>query len=204
MNKILSLLALLLVSCSQLKTSEERSLFNGKDLQGWKVSNFGGEGEVEVKNGEIFLEYGNPMSGITWTGGDVPKDNYSIELEAMRIDGIDFFVGLTFPVREEFCSLILGGWGGTVSGLSSFDYQDAANNETTAVINYEKGRWYKIRMEIDGDFLRAFVDGKKIIETEINGRQVHVRPEVDVSKPLGICAFETQVSYKNIKITTLK
>ena len=122
----------------------------------------------------------------------------------MRLDGIDFFVGLTFPVREEFCSLILGGWGGTVSGLSSFDYQDAANNETTYVVEYKKNHWYKIRMEVEGDSLRAFIDGEKIIETEINGRQVHIRPEVEPSKPLGISSFDTQVAYKNIQILMFK
>ncbi|MCH2206027.1 MAG: DUF1080 domain-containing protein [Lentisphaerales bacterium] len=179
-------------------------MFNGKDLTGWKISNFGGEGEVEVKNGEIRLDYGNPISGITWTGAELPKDHYAIELEAMRLDGIDFFVGLTFPVRDQFCSLILGGWAGTVSGLSSFDYQDAANNETTYVVEYKKNRWYKVRMEVAGELLRAYVDGKKIIETEINGRQVHIRPEVEPSKPLGISSFETQVAYRNIRIFSLR
>lgn len=204
MRLIFLLSLIFLSSCSQINNDSSLELFNGKDLTGWKISNFGGEGEVFVKNGQIELDYGNPLSGITWTGAEIPKDNYAIELEAMRLDGIDFFVGLTFPVRNEFCSLILGGWGGTVSGLSSFDYQDAANNETTAVIKYEKNRWYKIRMEIEGEFLRAFIDGKKIIETEINGRQVHVRPEVEPSKPFGISAFETQVAYKNIRITGLR
>ena len=202
MRLIFLLSLIFLSSCSQINNDSSLELFNGKDLTGWKISNFGGEGEVFVKNGQIELDYGNPLSGITWTGAEIPKDNY-IELEAMRLDGIDFFVGLTFPVRNEFCSLILGGWG-TVSELSSFDYQDAANNETTAVIKYEKNRWYKIRMEIEGEFLRAFIDGKKIIETEINGRQVHVRPEVEPSKPFGISAFETRVAYKNIRITGLR
>ena len=42
------------------------------------------------------MDFGNPLSGITWQGKALPRDNYAIELDAMKLDGIDFFVGLTF------------------------------------------------------------------------------------------------------------
>ena len=40
-----------------------RELFDGKTLAGWKMPEFGGEGHVEVKDGRIVLETGNPMTG---------------------------------------------------------------------------------------------------------------------------------------------
>ena len=132
------------------------------------------------------------MTGVTYTGGDLPTDNYSIELDAQKVTGVDFFVGLTFPVHESHLSLILGGWGGVTCGLSSFNYQDAANNETTTLMNFEKNRWYHVKVTVQGDRIFAEVDGKMIVDTKIDGRTVHVRPEVDVSKPLGICSFDNQ------------
>ena len=217
MKRLASLLLFILVSCSHTEKAEKKdapakaskdanviSLFNGKDLNGWKVSNFGGEGEVKIIDGAIEFDYGNPMSGITWVGEELPKMNYEVELEAVKKDGTDFFLGLTFPYEESHLSLIFGGWGGMVCGISSFDYQDAANNETTKAMNFPKNQWYKIKLRVEPDLIKVWLDGELFIETEVNGRKVHTRPEVDPSKPFGICSFETIAAYKNIKLRKLK
>ena len=72
-------------------------LFDGKSLHNWHVSNFGGEGEVYVEDGQVILEMGANLTGITWTG-EVPQMDYEVILEAMRVGGSDFFCGMTFPV----------------------------------------------------------------------------------------------------------
>src|SRR5258706_6796798 len=91
-------------------------LFDGKTLTSGQSTKFIGEGAVKVENGQIILEAGRNLTGITWAGPDLPATNYEIALEAMRVEGHDFFAGVTFPVADSFCSLILGGWGGTVVG----------------------------------------------------------------------------------------
>ena len=78
-----------------------KSLFDGKTLAGWKVTDFAGHGEVTVKDGTLVLEMGQ-MTGITWTN-DLPRMNYELSLEAMRVEGSDFFCGLTFPVAKDPC-----------------------------------------------------------------------------------------------------
>src|SRR4030095_13557208 len=109
--------------------SKEIKLFDGKTLTGWALTDFAGHGTVGVEARKLAL--GSViMTGVNWTS-DIPRMNYEISLEAMRVDGSDFFCGLTFPVGEDPCSLIVGGWGGGVVGLSSLDGEDAANNETT-------------------------------------------------------------------------
>jgi len=87
------------------------SLFDGKTLKGWKKSDFGGDGKIEVKDGTIVLGVGGSMTGIT-IDRKIPRMDYEVEYEGRRVDGTDFFCGLTFPVGKEHCSLILGGWGG--------------------------------------------------------------------------------------------
>ena len=121
-------------------------LFDGKTLANWQTTKFAGDGGVTVENGQIILGTGRPLTGITWAGAELPTTNYEIALQAMRVEGRDFFAGVTFPVADSFCSLILGGWGGTVIGLSSINGMDASENETSQSMEFESGRWYNIRI----------------------------------------------------------
>lgn len=115
-------------------------LFDGKTLANWQTTKFAGDGGVTVENGQIILGTGRPLTGITWAGAELPTTNYEVALEAMRVEGRDFFAGVTFPVADSFCSLILGGWGGTVIGLSSINGMDASENETSQSMEFESGR----------------------------------------------------------------
>src|SRR5688572_2011896 len=83
---------------------ETQQLFDGKTLTGWRISDFAGSGAVKVEDGKLILEMGT-MTGVTYTSS-VPTMNYEISLDAMRVDGSDFFCGLTFPVGKDPCSLI--------------------------------------------------------------------------------------------------
>ncbi|HXG47947.1 MAG TPA: family 16 glycoside hydrolase, partial [Methylomirabilota bacterium] len=132
---------------------EWTSLFDGRTLRGWVVSDYAGTGLVKVEDGALVLEQG-VMTGVTWTN-ELPRMNYEISLEAMRVQGSDFFCGLTFPVGEDPCSLIVGGWGGGVVGLSSLDGQDAANNDTTKYLSFETKRWYAIRVRVEPHRIQA-------------------------------------------------
>ena len=178
------------------------SLFDGKTLGQWKVTEFGGQGNVDVKDGAIVLEMGNDLTGVHWTGSLV-RMNYEITLEAMRVAGSDFFCGLTFPVGPNPCSLILGGWGGTVCGLSNIDYYDAANNETTRVISFENGRWYRVRLRVTPDKIEAWLDDEKLVDVVTAGRKISIRPEVDLSQPLGIASWRTTAAIRNIRLRRL-
>src|SRR4051812_15945724 len=117
------------------------SLFDGKTLKGWKATEFIGRGKILCDLGLIVFEAGDPFTGLNWTDS-VPRINYEISLDAMRVGGSDFFCGLTIPVKDSCCSLIAGGWGGSLIGISSFDGADASENESTKFINFENGRWY--------------------------------------------------------------
>ena len=115
------------------------SFFDGKTLTGWKETDFAGHGQVQCESGMIVLGMGNDFTGISRTN-EPPTVNYEIALDAMRAQGSDFFCGLTFPVKDSFCSLIVGGWGGAVVGLSSIDGEDASENETTKFMKFDLGR----------------------------------------------------------------
>lgn len=175
-----------------------KPLFNGHTLDGWEVTNFGPQGPVFVKDSTIFLNMGDGPTGITWTG-DFPEVNYEISLEAMRVDGNDFFCGLTFPVKGEHCTLINGGWGGTLVGISSIDGRDAAENITTTRIGFENNRWYDIRIRVDDEVIYGYIDNELIVNVTVPGHTFSVRSEVSLSRPLGIATWVTTGAIRNIR-----
>jgi hypothetical protein len=184
-------------------TNAWQSLFDGESLTGWRVSDFAGTGEVTVKDGRILLGMG-VMSGITYTNTNaLPRMSYEVELEAMRVEGSDFFCALTFPVGKDPCSLIVGGWGGGVVGLSSLDGQDAANNETTQYLSFKNGQWYRIRLRVAPTNIRAWIDGEKVVDADITDRRVSIRIEVEASLPFGIATWSTAGAVRDIRIRRL-
>ena len=135
------------------------NLFNGKDLKGWEETDYAGRGKVEVKNGELHMDMGLILTGVTFTNKvALPKMNYEVAYEAKKINGADFFALLTFPVGEKHASLVPGGWGGAVTGISSINSMDASENDTTLYIKYEQGIWYKFRLRVTPKFITVWVD----------------------------------------------
>ena len=176
-----------------------RDLFDGKTLEGWTVTNFGGEGKVEIEEGRIVLAFGSDLTGITWKGA-MPRVDYEVKLEARREEGNDFFCGLTFPVNESFCSLILGGWGGTVVGLSSIDGLDASENETSRLMNFDLNKWYAVTLRVKRQKIEAWIDGSKIIDQELTGHKIGIRPEVELSRPFGLASWRTRAGLRKIAV----
>jgi hypothetical protein len=198
----LHILALLAVAAGPAAGAEPEAvwkpLFDGTSLSGWKLTNFGGEGEVLVENGSIILDFGSSITGITYAR-EFPKTNYEIRLEAMRADGRDFFCGMTFPVADSHCSLIVGGWGGALVGLSSIDGKDASENETTKVMKFDNGRWYRFRVLVTPEKIKAWIDDELQIDQSIEGRKITTRYEVNLSKPLGFASYETKAALRKIE-----
>src|SRR5438128_3211659 len=182
---------------------EWQSLFDGKTLKGWKVTEFAGRGEVNVENGQLALGAGVMLTGVSWTN-NLPNIDYEVSLAAMKVDGSDFFCGLTFPVKEAFCTFIVGGWGGGVVGLSSIDGLDASENETTKYMKFDAGRWYRIRVRVTKEQIEAWIDNEKIADQAISGRRISLRPgDIELSKPFGLATWQTTGALRDIKIRRL-
>jgi len=180
------------------------SLFNGKSLDGWKVTDFGGEGEVNVEDGAIILRMGQPLTGITFKAGDkVPTDDFEITLQAMKRRGDDFFCALTFPVRDSHASFVVGGWAGTVVGLSSINGLDASENETTQYEKFDRNKWYNIRVRVADGTIGCWLNDKQMVDVDLKDKRISTRIEVDPNKPLGVCCYNVESAIKDIKLRRL-
>jgi hypothetical protein len=175
-------------------------MFDGKTMAGWRETDFAGHGEIQCESGLLVLNMGDPFTGINWTN-DFPKMNYEVALDAMRVMGSDFFCGLTVPVGDTFCSLIVGGWGGSLLGISSLDSMDASENETTKFVNFEKERWYRIRLRVTEGRIQAWIDQEKLVDVETAGKRISVRAgDIEMSKPFGIAAWQTTSVLREIRM----
>ncbi|MEJ5238466.1 3-keto-disaccharide hydrolase [Limisphaera sp. VF-2] len=176
-----------------------RALFDGRSLEGWLEIPYAGRGELELRNGLLVMGMGSPFTGIRYTNA-FPKMNYEIAVEAMRVTGSDFFCGLTVPVGDSHCSLIVGGWGGGLVGISSLDGYDASENETTKFMGFEKGRWYRIRMRVTEERLEAWIDEEQVVNVDTRGRRISVRPgDIEECIPLGIACWQTMAAIREVR-----
>ncbi len=183
------------------------SLFDGKTLGKWAVTNFTASEGVEIKkDGVIEIRPGEPLGGIRWTGkDDLPLVDYEIALEARRVEGDDFFCCLTFPYKKAHASFVVGGWGGSLTGISSVDHYDASENETNGIGNFDNGTWYKIRLRVTADRIEAWIDDEQSVNLTTTGKIIEMRfGEIEESVPLGVSVFMTTAEVRNLNLKRLE
>ena len=195
-------LVLLLAGALTAQEPAWKSMFDGRSLAGWKETPFSGRGKVRVEDGAIVLEKG-VLTGITWAS-EFPKSNFEVRMEAMRVQGSDFFAGITFPFFDTHCTWINGGWGGMVVGLSSLDNMDASENETSQMRTFENGRWYQLRLLVTTDRMQAWIGDEKVIDVYVANRDIGLRSgEIELSAPFGIASYSTVAKLRKIEYRVL-
>lgn len=183
-------------------------LFDGKSLKGWMPTDYAGNSEIEYAKDydgrpALVIPLGELLAGVNYTN-PVPRTNFEVELEAQKITGNDFWCGLTFPVGETHATLIMGGWGGALVGISSLDGSDASENDTTEYIRFDNKVWYKVRLIVTPKKITVWLDGTKLIDQEIEGRRVHMRfGEIELSAPFGLSTFQTTTAYRKVRVRRL-
>lgn len=189
----------------------------------WEAASFGGDGAIEFKTVEvkanpkedaktkdsktsktqlIEMAMGDPLTGLRWTG-PLTRDHYELRLQARRVEGFDFFVAVTFPVGEEHCSLVVGGWGGGILGISSIDGNDAANNETTQFKDFKTGQWYAFRIRVEKESVKCWIDEEEWVNVNRDNHSFDIRIEMDPCLPLGIANFQCVSEIKGVEIRKL-
>ena len=184
--------------------TKAKSLFDGKSLEFFEIPQFGGEGSVELEDGVIKMGQGVMLTGITYKKDDFPRSNYELTWEARRTMGIDFFAAATFPVKDSYCSFIPGGWGGAVVGLSNIDGEDASSNDTTTYIAFKDDQWYQFKVRVTDKKIEAWIDDKKVIDANIEGKKITTRNEVELSHPMGIVAWQSAAEIRKVELRLLK
>lgn len=185
------------------RASDPVVLFDGKTLDGWKKTDFYKPGDVSVNDGSIVMKVGNPMTGVTYDRDGLPTTNYELSYEAMRLEGKDFFAAATFPVGKSFITLVNGGWGGSVTGLSSLNGADASENETNQYVEYKDKTWYRFRVRVTDKVIRCWIDEKAIVAVVHQDVEVKTRLETRANQPLGFATWQTAGAVRKIAVRPL-
>ncbi len=180
----------LLVGCGEKGEVVDKEEKPWQELRGeWEWVSGG-----EVEDGEeLRMGRGDELTGVRW-GGDVPKVPFELEMEAKRVDGTDFFCAVTFPARgeDEFVTLVVGGWGGGLVGISSVDGMDASENETTTVRGFNNEVWYGIRIVCEEDRIQAWIDEEKVVDLVTRGKKLGLRSgPIEDCVPFGLATWQT-------------
>jgi hypothetical protein len=187
--------------------AEPVRLFNGKDLTGWRVADIYGSGTVTVlEDGSVECGHGNPMTGIAYTNAPL-RMNYELSLQAVRVKGSDFFAALTIPIEQHYCTVIIGGWGGGLCGISSVDYMDASENPWSEGLNLENGRWYTLRVRVTPGVLQVFLDEElytaRVEFEEASRFSLRSGSDIDKTTPLGLATYRTLARWRNFTVTPI-
>jgi len=180
-----------LAGCRSTSGEPWHDLFDGRTLAGFAVTDYGGQGDVVVRDGRLHLGIGSPLTGVTWTG-PLPHGDYELELVVRRVLGVDFFAALTFPVAGDCVTLVFGGWGGSVGGLSCLDGADASRNATRRVRAFPNGTDARLLLRVVGEHVAVHVDGEPWLGADLRGRRRTLRPEVELSRPLGLASYASE------------
>jgi hypothetical protein len=206
-------LLILAITAAQLATlaADEPKpivLFDGKSLADWESVDIGGSGEVTLEDGRMIIAAGDSVSGVVYKKAkELPLTNYEISFETRRTQGVDFFCGLTFPVGDlKTCAtLVLGGWGGSVTGISCIDGYDAAENSTASYQRFEDDKWYRVRLRVTPLNLSVWLGDKQVVDQDIEGKKISLRPgPIESYVPLSFTTYATTGEIKDVKLTPVK
>lgn len=184
-------------------------LFSPALIGKWREATIHQGGGVRREPDGFTIREGAPITGLvfpSWLDDGLPVANYAIEYEAMRVSGGDFFGSVTFPVRDAktFVTFVLGGWGGSQVGISCIDGYDASENPTGSSQRLENGKWYRVRIEVRPRELTVLLDGRRIIRTNIAGRDLSLRAgEIDQCVPFGFATYGTEGRVRDCAIERL-
>jgi len=90
-------------------------------------------------------------------------EDYTISVQAKKLEGREgFLVGFAMPDTGTKSWLNLGGWGNTEHGI---EHPDTSTHRIGGAI--ETGKWYDIRIDVGGDTVKCFLDGKEIFSQKI-------------------------------------
>ena len=179
------------------------SLFDGRTLNGWKVVAGSKAGKVSVEGDSLALGLGSPMTAVTSTRTDLPTLDYALTFEAKRTEGNDFFAAATFPVGSSFVTLVNGGWGGSVTGLSLINGASASENETNHFVKYRNDVWYAFEVQVTARAIRCRVDSADIFVFDHEGAQLKTRIETRANEPLGFASYRSSGLIRKVQVRPL-
>jgi alpha-N-arabinofuranosidase len=136
----------------------ESNFTNG--LTGWRRSG----GQWSTENG--ILSQVGAGENFRATTGDRKWTDYTYTLKARRTGGAEGFLVLFHVVdRDDFIWFNVGGWNNTRTALEKSENGAKMEIGVAATNIVETGRWYDVKVDVQGQSIRCYLDGQLVCET---------------------------------------
>ncbi len=130
---------------------------------GWK---FLGNGDWSMQDGALRQTVARDNSRAL--AGDRSWTDYTLELKARKLGGSEGFLILFHVQNDQQRSWWnVGGWGDTQSAVEMDETMDAKPS------HIETGRWYDLKVQVRGDRIRCWLDGRLVHDLTEPGRITH-------------------------------
>lgn len=124
-------------------------------------------GDWEQQNGELVKQKSHRDNCVAIYGKTFTADKYTYTLKTRKDGGEEgMLVVFNYEDEDNYCWLNLGGWGNTQHAIEQTidgGRQPIAAREGSV----ETGRWYEVRVEVDGDSVACFLDGELLLATRL-------------------------------------
>lgn len=166
MKKLLTLI--LVCSLGAANAQQWQSLFNGKDLKGWKQ--LGGAAQYEARNGEIVgITVANTPNSFLVTEKDY--GDFIFEVEIKLEDPFNSGIQFRSESKPDYLNGRVHGyqmevdpsarkWSGGIYDESRRGWLYPMELNEKNKIDLKTGQWYKYRIECIGSNLKTFINGK--------------------------------------------
>jgi alpha-L-arabinofuranosidase len=133
-----------------------------KGIAGWQI--WRGVNEWDVADGA--LQQKAERDCCVAIAGDKSWRDYTLTLKARKTRGREGFLIVVHQDGEFYTWCNIGGWGN--SGTAFQLFQDGDNHDIGPHGDFkvEAGKWYDIRLEVNGRHLKAFVDNRLVAEAD--------------------------------------
>jgi alpha-L-arabinofuranosidase len=128
--------------------------------KGWSKSK---EGSWSVNDGALRQTDENVQNAVTSFIAGSPWKDYTLELKARKLSGQEGFIIRFRDQRDRAIHLNLGGWGNKEHGLE----QNGQNPIVRKPGKIETGRWYAIKIQLDGERVKVWVDNEPLFDQVI-------------------------------------
>ncbi len=202
---VITWLLVLFSSCTKTEKNIQPqfniSMQSPDQIKLWKPAYFN-TGDISVSDSLIMLKSSNSLTGIVWQG-EIPKVNYEFTCQAMRKKGNDFFAGISFPVKGNFCTWINGGWAGSIVGLSNVDWSPASENLTTTHFEFQNNKWYALKLRVTATRVTAWIDKEQVIDLNYTNHSLSLHSYMENLNTLSLASWQTTACFKDIKLISI-
>lgn len=126
------------------------------DFENWEVVN----GSWTMENGE-YVQRSNEMPALSVSPKKIDSQKYSYRVQAMKKSGNEGFIPVVgFTDKRNYDWYNVGGWNNTLKSVEQTTEGSKNQIAKDKRFSVESNRWYDLRVDVDGDSIFCYMDGK--------------------------------------------